>query len=237
MRTGIVLLLLFLIVRTAGAQSADVELLQQKADSIKNQMTDHLNALKTLQTQHLKVTNQLNVLKRKEMIGTSLVCKVACSIKDKPDGTKRLSKLNVGEQVVVVEVLENHFKVIYENVCGFVAMSDFNETSLAGVVVQNPSPQPAVAAVSSSAPQSVPEPEIDLRRVEMVEKYGSAEGNRIANNEVWSGMTEAMLVDSCGEPDLVNEANTSWGVLKQWVYDGKWSVNIENGIVSNFSAL
>jgi len=230
MKTALIILALILSIPVSHAQDASELEMQQKADSIRAVMSEHVTALKALREEHATITNQLNQIKVRKIIGQKLVCENACTVTDKAGGTKKLAKLAVGDEVMVVEVLGEHFKVIHGNVCGFVTMTDFNYDQLANVAVTAAPVQVAAATPAPAAP-------VDKRRAELIEKYGADDGNRIANKEVWEGMTEAMLFDSCGEPGLINESKTSWGVIKQCVYDGKKYINIENGIVTSYSVL
>ena len=53
---------------------------------------------------------------------------------------------------------------------------------------------------------------------QLVRKYGKENGNRIANGQIWKGMTEKMLEDSWGKPDKINTNKEKWGVFSQWTY-------------------
>lgn len=56
------------------------------------------------------------------------------------------------------------------------------------------------------------------RSSELIRKYGKEVGNRIANRQVWKGMTDKMLEDSWGKPDKIDKNVENWGVFTQWYY-------------------
>lgn len=49
-------------------------------------------------------------------------------------------------------------------------------------------------------------------------KYGEEDGGRVANGQVWKGMSEDMLKDSWGTPDKIDKNVEKWGVFTQWYY-------------------
>ena len=56
------------------------------------------------------------------------------------------------------------------------------------------------------------------RTDQLIRKYGKEIGNRIANGQVWKGMTDKMLEDSWGKPDKIDKNVEKWGVFTQWYY-------------------
>jgi hypothetical protein len=60
---------------------------------------------------------------------------------------------------------------------------------------------------------------LDRKRL-MVEKYGAADGERIAMGQVWIGMKKSMLLDSKGYPPQHNLLITKNGSkTEQWLYE------------------
>jgi hypothetical protein len=63
-------------------------------------------------------------------------------------------------------------------------------------------------------------------------KYGEEIGNKIANKQIWTGMTNEMVMESWGEPDRIDKNVEAWGTFTQWNYgdvtfffkDGKLTV-------------
>lgn len=73
------------------------------------------------------------------------------------------------------------------------------------------------------------------RVIELKRKYGNAIGIRISNGEMWIGMSEAMLYDSWGRPQRVNQTVFSNMVKKQLVYRNHY-VYVENGEVVSYQS-
>ena len=51
-----------------------------------------------------------------------------------------------------------------------------------------------------------------------IQRYGKDYGTRVANGQVWKGMTDKMLRDSWGKPDKIDKNVEKWGVFTQWYY-------------------
>jgi hypothetical protein len=49
-------------------------------------------------------------------------------------------------------------------------------------------------------------------------KYGEEIGNKIAYKQIWTGMTDEMVMESWGEPDRVDKNVEEWGTFTQWFY-------------------
>ena len=68
-----------------------------------------------------------------------------------------------------------------------------------------------------------------LRRAGLIEKYGDAFGNMIADRKVAIGMTEEMCRLSWGSPHDKYTTTTKWGVSSVWVYNYKTYLYFYNG--------
>jgi hypothetical protein len=70
---------------------------------------------------------------------------------------------------------------------------------------------------------------------EMIAKYGSVTGKRIADGTIWIGMTDKMCRDSWGNPNHLNRTVTANGVHEQWVYDHQSTyIYFEDGICTSY---
>ena len=49
-------------------------------------------------------------------------------------------------------------------------------------------------------------------------KYGEEVGNKIVNKQIWTGMTDDMVMESWGEPDRIDKNVEAWGSFTQWHY-------------------
>ncbi|MBB6328415.1 hypothetical protein FHS59_004058 [Algoriphagus iocasae] len=72
---------------------------------------------------------------------------------------------------------------------------------------------------------------LQSRREKYHKKYGKEVGERIANEKIWIGMTEEMLIDSWGNPDDINTTVTRYSNRKQYVYGLGQYVYVVNGKV------
>lgn len=79
------------------------------------------------------------------------------------------------------------------------------------------------------------------KRKWLIEKYGDETGNRLANGEVWIGMTTDQVLDALGKPDMFDQKELkkfSREVLK-WRAEGKrriaYQITCDDGIVTAIS--
>ena len=49
-------------------------------------------------------------------------------------------------------------------------------------------------------------------------KYGREAGEKVSYKQIWTGMTDEMVNDSWGEPDIIDKNVKPWGVFTQWYY-------------------
>jgi hypothetical protein len=73
--------------------------------------------------------------------------------------------------------------------------------------------------------------EIIKQKAVFVKKYGPINGEKVAKGLIWIGMTEAMLLDSWGQPEDINTTVTKYSTRKQYVYGSGRYVYVENGKV------
>ena len=64
-------------------------------------------------------------------------------------------------------------------------------------------------------------------------KYGEEIGNKIAYKQIWTGMTDKMVLESWGEPDRVDKNIETWGTFTQWFY-GDVTFFFKDGKLTNW---
>jgi len=73
--------------------------------------------------------------------------------------------------------------------------------------------------------------EVSNKKAVFIKKYGQVNGEKVAKGLIWIGMTEAMLLDSWGQPEDINTTVTRYVKRKQYVYGSGQYVYVENGVV------
>lgn len=76
-----------------------------------------------------------------------------------------------------------------------------------------------VAIVGVALRQRAIRARTERRKIELIERFGAESAERIMNNEVWEGQTEAMLVESLGRPSDVTERVTARSTRLTYKYD------------------
>ena len=69
-----------------------------------------------------------------------------------------------------------------------------------------------------------------------VNKFGNLNGKRIANKQVWKGMSDKMLQLSWGKPDKINKNVEKWGTFTQWYY-GDVTFFFKNGLLIDWEEI
>ena len=71
------------------------------------------------------------------------------------------------------------------------------------------------------------------REVAIIKEFGTKNGKRILNGEIWLGMTSSMAIESIGVPKEKNRTIGSWGEHEQWVYEYRY-LYFENDILKSW---
>ncbi|WP_424962280.1 hypothetical protein [Ekhidna sp.] len=67
----------------------------------------------------------------------------------------------------------------------------------------------------------------------LTKKYDAKTATKLANSEIWIGMTSEMIIDSIGRPNDINRTVTSYGVREQWVYKDIY-LYLEDGVLTSY---
>ena len=70
------------------------------------------------------------------------------------------------------------------------------------------------------------------RRISIINRYGSINGEAILNHRVKIGWTKSMCIASWGKPRDINRTTTTYGSHEQYVYSLKRYLYFENGILT-----
>ncbi len=73
--------------------------------------------------------------------------------------------------------------------------------------------------------------EEEMRRKQIIQKYGAEKGNKILQAKIWIGMTKEMAIESWGKPNNINRTVTAFTTNEQWVYGTKY-LYFENGLLT-----
>ena len=74
-----------------------------------------------------------------------------------------------------------------------------------------------IDSLNSIIPELEQKLTFELRELYIL-KYGEEIGNKIAYKQIWTGMTDKMVMESWGEPDRIDTNVEAWGTFTQWYY-------------------
>lgn len=216
-------------------QSENTLFIKQKIDSLKNQIKYNESRIGLLIESNERLNQALTPLLKeyeerllKEKGGEIFVCVAGTLLYEKPDGGKSKSQIKTGNQVNVIEVLENYYKVYYNSDSGYVNKAGFK--SAEQIELENNSFNEKEIAESERIKRYEKQREIDQeeKKNKLIKKYGESIGRKIFQEEIWIGMSSEMVIDSQGRPKDINKTVGSWGVHEQWVYDNNTYLYFEN---------
>jgi hypothetical protein len=153
--------------------------------------------------------------------------------------SKKLFEIPVGEKFFVMEPLTaNWWPVKYKQQLGFAQIVG-GGTELFDLAVRKKerlqrkrqAQEEAQREAEEAARKAQREAEEAARQAKVLEKYGSGTGRRIADREIWVGMTKEMAVDSRGRPDRLDRTVVGRNVIEIWYYESAilWLLRFENG--------
>lgn len=224
------------------------ESIMNSIDSLQNIISKNSSMIDSLKTRNTvievkvnKYASALNTLLLEDKVGSVFICQMGTLLYDKPDGINSIMPVKRGDKVKAVEILENHYKVYFSGVYGYVLKSGFK--SEAEVIEKNEKEleiekqkmireQERIERVKQLEQQRKLSEE--NRKKELIIKYGHADGTKIFQGYIWIGMTKEMVLESWGEPKDINRSVGSWGVHEQWIYYGDKYVYIENGKLASW---
>ena len=234
MKTILFFFTLMLLNSAINAQNLNENRLIQTIDSLQNIIDGNNRKINTLKTSNLEIENelkkynsQLNEILLKNQIGSVLVCTMGTLLYDTTRCIKSLSRINRGDRISVVETLEEHYKVFFNGMYGYVLKSGFKRES--EVIEENKkkaekekqiTKQKMIAEQEKIKKEKQLEQQRKLakekRKKELINKYGQTNGTKISAGYIWIGMTDEMARTSWGNPDDVNR--TSPHLIENPVY-------------------
>jgi hypothetical protein len=231
-------LLNFILFLTSSifGQNLNEENLKKTIDSLEKVITDNNGRIEILKKTNLetekilmKCKTDMNSILLEKQIGTIFICTTGTLLYEKPDGFKSICPVITGNKVKVIEVLENYYKVYFNDHTGFVNKAGFqSESKIIEEKIKNEKIESEkIERNKRSEEESILE--MEERRSRLIKQFGKAIGERIFYNEIWIGMTAEMVRESKGRPKDINKTVGSWGVHEQWIYNEKTYLYLENG--------
>ena len=232
-----------------NAQNSNENRLTQTIDSLQNIIDENNRKINALKTSNLEIENELNKYNsqlndtlHENQIDNVFVCTTVTFLYAEPGCYNSLSRINRGDKVSVVEILDEIYKVYFNGIYGYVRKSGFKSES--GIIEENKK-KVEIAELKKIAEQERIEREKRLeqqrkianekRKKELINIYGQTNGLKISEGHIWIGMTNKMAIVSWGAPDDVNRTVGSWGVHEQWIYKSQDTyLYFENGILTSW---
>jgi len=74
----------------------------------------------------------------------------------------------------------------------------------------------------------------ELRKIKLINKFGTEAADKILAGKIWLGMTDEMAKESRGLPQKNKRTVGNWGIHEQWVYPNNVYLYFENGILTSW---
>lgn len=244
MRKALFLFSLYLISYSSFSQQ--ITELQRSLDSLKllkesyqDKINEYSQKISGIEKEYSSIEKMLVQKRFEQSAGESFFCVGSTGIYRTPDGNEMLTLLKKGSTVKVLGQNENNYKVIYNDVTGWVLKTallseiEYNkklekEKTIAIAENQKQKEQQKAESTANQANIKTQEEAQTKRKAELIRKYGATDAQRISNGKIWLGMSDEMARASWGAPENINRTVGSWGVHEQWIY-GDTYVYFENG--------
>ena len=150
----------------------------------------------------------------------------------------KIDQLYFGDVVEIVEVLDDKYKINFNNRIGFV-LKEVLAPKTEFDKISNKESLYAGAEKFKKAMNATPgtkkagTKKVRTKEDRLIEKYGKRYGELVYNKNIALGMTKNMVIDCIGNPDDINKTIGAWGVHEQWVYRHKY-LYFENGKLTSW---
>jgi len=145
--------------------------------------------------------------------------------------SKLIEDIPTDAKVVILEDIGDKYKVIYQNSIGYAYKFGFITEFERNKNLLKKDEEKKALDIEYVKNQKA----YEVRKKELIKKYGSYFGKLISERRIAIGMTNNMVIESIGKPDDINRTVGSWGVNEQWVYDVKGLyIYFKNGKVTSF---
>jgi cell division protein FtsB len=232
----------------AFGQNMGIEKLTAKIDSLQkieisnNNRIEELNAHNRQIKQEVeKYNSEINRTSNKGQVGTAYVCIMGTKIYAQQQCYESLASIGKGEKVYVVGSTGNCYKVSFGEAFGYVSKAGFISESenLKNIETSKQKEQENILVQQKllelqKQNELATEKQKEVRKNDLVKKYGQTSGLKIYESRIWVGMTKEMVIDSWGKPLSINRTGNEWGVHEQWVYGDHRYLYIENGKLTSW---
>lgn len=165
----------------------------------------------------------------KKKLTTMTISKGALRDDPSPVGNELLQVPQNSEIVLVAYHGNNYWKVMHNEIIGFVN----------GVFLVNSKEMREVKQNFEKDALEMRKTEsrefLDYLRQKCIEEYGEDICNRIEKGEIWIGMNDWMTRQSIGHPERTNRTTSSYGTSEQWVYPNRY-LYFENGKLKSWQS-
>jgi len=129
-----------------------------------------------------------------------------------------ISRVNNNKKAILLDLENDHLKIRIDSVEGYVSyifvslegtsLKDYFEQYVINERNEIKAKKDSIRSARYMQEGKILMEEFEARQEEMVRKYGAVNGKKIANREIWIGMTEEMLYSSWGYPNKINRTVT-----------------------------
>ena len=185
-------------------------------------ITIYLNA-QTEQELNAQIDSLNIILKNNEkaILGNDILfCNTQiANIYQEPKAYKRIGLTLFGQEVELIEVIDDHYKIKSNKIEGYVVKEYFSskeEFEIKKII------------------RGLREEKSNIIKGKLIERYGIKYGSDIFYNRISLGMTKQMIYEAIGHPKDINKSVGGWGTHEQWVYSNGRYLYIENGKLTSW---
>jgi hypothetical protein len=234
-----IILTFSLVLFFQSLNSQQITELEKTLDSLKSIKDYYRQKIVETENEYSRIEKILIQKRIDQTTGESYVCVSGTNIVKSPDKYEVVANLPSNSKVKLLGQNDTYYKILFNNYIGWVpkaALKTENE------VLENKKVMREKEIADSIRSDKYYKEELQrkvqdymIRKERLSKKYGTEIANKILNESIWLGMTDAMALESWGVPDANNRSVGSWGVHEQWVYRKKnTNLYFENGKLTSW---
>ena len=241
---------LTLVTLFGHAQNKEITKLETEIELFKDKITQYEKLVLTLEDSIKIKQIQIDSLKfysftpaNKTFISSM---KIAANLFDEPSIVGNVVRmLGKDEKLEITDCINDFFKVKAGKDYGFVLTSLVKDTEELYLLqknrmkeeeqIANENFKQEQLAIQKKREEQAKEDATkrEIRKKNLVEKFGTVNAQKILDEKIWLGMTDKMTKESWGNPNDINRTVGSWGVHEQWIYSDTY-LYFENGKLTSW---
>lgn len=230
MKPFIAIILAFVSTCIFGQEKKSIEFYKKKKIETEAKISALSDTLKILEIKIKKLTNE-NFINDNKTLRVVTTIKKGAKIKTEASPMSSvILEINDDTQVVVLDFIDDYYKVCIDNSCGFVSSLWIKTNPDIEKLIAT---KKAIEENNRILSEKAEERRSQEEKNRLIKKFGKSTYEKLIAGYFWIGMTDEMALISLGQPENINRTVTRGGTHEQWVYK-TYYFYFDNGILTSY---